>query len=237
MIRLAENLKALSMPCVSSPFGCQILSKAQAYGFHQSFAQFWTDGEAAYGKTDGSVCIAGEITDADEACAFLSAVGTNEVVCSAENAEKLGLNITESGAILQKVLRNETVHPAEEISPREIYAVLKANGMVGEFEPFYLDLSHRMRHGTVRCAGVSADGKTVAVAAAVFGESASLISAVAVLPKFHRRGLGTAVVRKMERMLPSGTVYILREESKNEAFYDALDYKPCGAWAQGKLCN
>ena len=146
-------------------------------------------------------------------------------------------NITESGAILQKVLRNETVQPAEDISPREIYAVLKANGMVGEFEPFYLDLSHRMRHGTVRCAGVSADGKTVAVAAAVLGESASLISAVAVLPKFHRRGLGTAVVRKMERMLPSGTVYILREESKNEAFYDALGYKPCGAWAQGKLCN
>ena len=108
MIRLAENLEALPMPCVSSPFGCQIRSKAQAYGFHQSFAQFWTDGEAAYGKTDGSVCIAGEITDADEARAFLSAVGTNEVVCSAENAEKLGLNITESGAILQKVLRNET---------------------------------------------------------------------------------------------------------------------------------
>ena len=76
-----------------------------------------------------------------------------------------------------------------------------------------------------------------AVAAAVLGESASLISAVAVLPEFHRRGLGTAVVRKMERMLPSGTVYILREESKNEAFYDALGYKPCGAWAQGKLCN
>lgn len=70
MIRLAEKLEALSMPCVSSPFGCQIRSKAQAYGFHQSFAQFWTDGEAAYGKTDGSVCIAGEITDADEARAF-----------------------------------------------------------------------------------------------------------------------------------------------------------------------
>ena len=22
-----------------------------------------------------------------------------------------------------------------------------------------------------------------------------------------------------------------------KAFYDALGYKPCGAWAQGKLCN
>ena len=64
------------MPCVSSPFGCQIRSKKRRRGgFHQSFAQFWTDGEAAYGKTDGSVCIAGEITDADEARAFFECGG------------------------------------------------------------------------------------------------------------------------------------------------------------------
>ena len=99
MIRLAENSEALSMPCGSSPFGCQIRSKAQAYGFDKPFVQFWADGEAAYGKTDGSVCIAGEITDADEARAFLSAVGTNEVVCSAENAEKL-LELTSDTMIL-----------------------------------------------------------------------------------------------------------------------------------------
>lgn len=235
MIRLAEDLAVLAAPCGSSPFGCQIWSKAQAYGFHQPFAQFWTDGQAAYGKTDGSVCIAGEITDADEARAFLNAIGVNEIVCSAENAERLGLTITESGVVLQKVLQKEAVPNPEEISPREIYIVLKANNMAGEFEPFYLDLSHRMRHGTVRCAGVAEDGKTVAVAAAVLGESASLISAVAVLPEFHRKGFGREVVRKTERLLPGGTVYILREISKNEAFYDALDYKPCGAWAQGKL--
>lgn len=235
MIRLAEDLKTLSAPCAASPFGCQILSKAQAYGFDKPFAQFWTDGEAAYGKTDGNMCIAGEITDADEARAFLSAVGINEAVCSAGNAEKLGLKITESGAILRKVLHNKTVRPPEEISPREIYKVLKANGMAGEFEPFYLDLSHRMRHGTVRCAGISEAGKTVAAAAAVLGENASLLSAVAVLPEFHRKGYGRKVVGKTEQMLPGGTVYILREKDKNEAFYDTLGYTPCGAWAQGKL--
>ena len=203
------------MSCGSSPFGCQIRSKAQAYGFHQSFAQFWTDGEAAYGKTDGSVCIAGEITDADEARAFLSAVGTNEVVCSAENAEKLGLNITESGAILQKVLRNGTVQPAEEISP-EVCAVLKSKtawwGSSSRFASIYPPHAAR-RRSTARV--FSANGKTVAVAAAVLGESASLISAVAVLPKSRRRGLGTAVVRKIERnAAQSGTVHILREEQQ-----------------------
>lgn len=151
MIRLAEKLEVLSAPCGSSPFGCQIRSKAQAYGFHQSFAQFWTDGEAAYGKTDGSVCIAGEITDADEARAFLSAVGTNEIVCSAENAEKLGLNITESGAILQKVLRNETVHPAEEISPRDLCCAesKRHGGGVRAVLPRFIP-PHAAWHGALR---------------------------------------------------------------------------------------
>lgn len=235
MIRLAEDLKTLSAPCGNSPFGCQIWSKAQAYGFDKIFAQFWTDGKAAYGKTDGSMCIAGEIADFEETRAFLSAVGVNEVVCSAENAEKLGLNITESGVVLQKEQHNEIVLPPEEISPREIYTVLKANNMAGEFEPFYLDLSHRMRHGTVRCAGITQDGKTVAVAAAVLGEHASLISAVAVLPELHRRGHGREVVNLIEHMLPSGTVYVLREKDKNEAFYSTLGYMPCGVWAQGNL--
>ena len=69
MIRLAENLEALSMPCVSSPFGCQIRSKAQAYGFHQSFAQFWTDGKPPTEKRTLRLHC-GEITDADEARAF-----------------------------------------------------------------------------------------------------------------------------------------------------------------------
>ena len=202
------------MSCVSSPFVCQIRSKAQAYGFHQSFAQFWTDGEAAYGKTDGSVCIAGEITDADEARAFLSAVGTNEVVCSAENAEKLGLNITESGAIFAKVLRNGTVHPAEEISPERDLCCAESKrhgGGVRAVLPRFIP-PHAARHGALR--GCFGKWKTVVPAAAVLGESASLISAVAVLPKFHRRGLHGGCP-KMERMLPSGTVYIiLREESR-----------------------
>lgn len=235
MICLTEALHTLSAPCADSPFGCQIWSKAQAYGFDKPFAQFWTDGTAAYGKTDGAVNIAGKIADPDETRAFLSAVGAETVVCSAENAEKLKLQIAAGGVILQKTHTNDAPQPPEEISPREVYAVLHANDMVGAFEPFYLDLSHRMRHGTVRCAGISEDEKRVAAAVAVLGEHAALLSAVGVLPACHHRGYGRRIVESMERMLPSGMVYILREENKNEAFYKALGYTPCGAWRQGML--
>ena len=48
MIRLAETADALR-PLCGSAFGCPILSAAAAYGFSRPFAQFWTDGAAAYG--------------------------------------------------------------------------------------------------------------------------------------------------------------------------------------------
>ncbi len=48
MIRLAETIDALR-PLCGSAFGCQILSSALAYGLSRPFAQFWTDGAAAYG--------------------------------------------------------------------------------------------------------------------------------------------------------------------------------------------
>ena len=111
---MPENSKGLYAVREVRRSGCQIRSKARAYAISRlrSFGDF----DAAYGKTD--FVIAGRLTDADEARAFLSAVGTNEVVCSAENAEKLGLNITESGAILQKVLRNETASCGGNFSER-----------------------------------------------------------------------------------------------------------------------
>ena len=59
MIRLAETADALR-PLCGSAFGCPILSAAAAYGFSRPFAQFWTDGAAAYGMLDGVMRIAGK---------------------------------------------------------------------------------------------------------------------------------------------------------------------------------
>ena len=135
MIRLAETADALR-PLCGSAFGCPILSAAAAYGFSRPFAQFWTDGAAAYGMLDGVMRIAGTVADPEEARAFLGAVGAAQVVCSAENGARLGLRVTARGAVLEKALSGAAASPAEPAPVRAVYGVLAANDMAGEFEPF-----------------------------------------------------------------------------------------------------
>lgn len=264
MIRLAEQITELEALCADSPFGCQILSAANAYGLGRSFAQFWkdvrmTDSEcarapraeettaqggtmealagAAYSKLDGVMRICGEITDAEEAQAFLRAVGAESVVCSAENAEKLALQVTDCGVILYKDLRSAAKpeeYTGRELSLKAVYDVLKSCDMVGDFEPFYLDLSHRVRHGTALCTAMYADAEMAAAAVGVYGVDCALITAVGVKPMYRRNGFGTQVVRQMEKKL-SGRVYLLRTGNENERFYASLGYTPCGAWCAGEL--
>ena len=236
MIRFAESIEAIAPRCEASPFGCQILSAANAYGFTRPFAQFWTDAGAAYGLLDGVMRISGRVEDAEEARAFLKAVGAQRVVCDGENAERLGLLPDERGVILKKTLCGERAAPRGEVSLRALYEVLRENGMVGAFEPFYLDLSHRVRHGTVRCAALyDGAGDMTAAAVAALGEEAALITAVAVRPALHRRGLGRTLMREMEAQLGACTAYVLRAEQENEAFYASLGYAPCGVWYSGIL--
>ena len=229
MICLVQEMDELYSLCVDSPFGCQILSAAKAYGLDRVFAQFWTDETAAYGKLDGVMRICGTISDAEEAKAFLYAVGAEQVVCSAENAQILNLNIAERGVILTKQLAESTAVGAEEVSPRKVYDVLHACDMVGDFEPFYLDLSHRLRHDCAVCTALNEADSMAAAAVAVFGAECALITAVAVRPELQRKGLGKAVMRKLEEKL-SGRVYLLRAENENERFYASLGYMPCGTW-------
>ena len=88
MIRFAESIEAIAPRCEASPFGCQVLSAANAYGFARPFAQFWTDAGAAYGLLDGVMRISGRVEDAEEARAFLKAVGAKIAVISTSTAER-----------------------------------------------------------------------------------------------------------------------------------------------------
>ena len=117
---------------------------------------------------------------------------------------------------------------------RQVYDVLHECDMVGEFEPFYLDVSHRTRHKTALCTAMYSESEMTAAAVSVFGANCTLITAVGVRSAYRRRGLGSAVVRKTEEYL-SGRVYLFRAENENERFYASLGYTPCGTWCAGTL--
>ncbi len=243
MISLVENeedKQRLSGICKKTAFGCKIAAIVSSYGFDRGFACFWLDTErdVAYCLSDGVMIISGTLMNARETRAFLHAVGARSVMCAVRNAEFLGLMVSQSGDVLKKQLPagEETPRETEEVNIREIYSLLEEAGMVEEFEPFYLDLSHRLRHGTAavlterREAGLVGCG----VVSAISG-SASILSALVVREDCRRQGIGSSLVRQAEKLFPGKTLYVFREKERNREFYKKLGYTKADTWVDSEI--
>lgn len=233
-----EQQKLLSL-CEKTAYGCKISSLVRSYGFEKSFACFWLDSgsDTVFCQTDGDMIISGTVLDAEETGAFLRAVGPAGVLCAVKNAEVLHLPVTQSGDVLRKKLPDGVAKRLipPNVNIREIYALLEETGMVTEFEPFYLDLSHKLRHETalvfcryqnntlIGCAVVSS-----------MSEDAAILSAVAVKDGYRRQGIGTALVQEAEAALPGKLLYVFREKDRNREFYRQLEFTHADTWVYSK---
>ncbi len=228
-----------------SVFGCRIQSAAAAYGFEEPFAQFWTqEDKAALCKLDDAVILeAASDADFAEITDFIRMTGAQKVLCSAEIAKQTGLSAVCRGEIM--VYRNtETpeVPTGFELNPslREIHALLcecaTETFLPPEFEPFYLDLSHRIRHGAALSAGVR-QGETLVSCAVCSSktENQAVISAVAARPELRRMGFGHAALNALISQLPQKEIYIFRAQGENESFYRSFGFSPCGEFAELSL--
>ena len=219
--------------CAGSAFACKLRAVALAYGFERDFARFWTDGGAAYCLLDGGLSIAGVPADIEEGREFLDMLGPASVFCERELAGELGLAVSTEGAVMAKDLSDgrPEVFPAPGL--REVHALLTAAGMPLEFEPFYLDMSHRVRHGAALALGEYISGELVgcAVVSAVAGDEA-VLSALAVREDMRGRGLGKRLVGDAGRALPGHRLYLFRESGRNREFYEKLGFREIGRWGQ-----
>jgi Acetyltransferases len=237
-----EEQERLINICTKSAFGCKIMAIIKAYGFDKSFCCFWvdTDKELAFAKLDSLMIIAGTIENSLEVREFLKAVGVEEIMCAVRNSELLGINISEHGEICKKKSSADMVEIVSdrEINIRRIYELLKKVDMrAEEFESFYLDLSHRLRHGTAQVlTDFSEDGSLSAllIISAILDDSA-IISAIAVDKNYRRMGKGRSLMLQAERVLSDKTIYIFKEEKKNNEFYSSLGYKHADSWVVGRL--
>ena len=235
LVEKEKEIRKLLLACEKSAFGCKIAAVAGSYGFDKSFACFWLDTESdvAFCMVDGLMLISGTVLHGKETLEFLRAVGPQTVMCAVRNAEALGLQAAERGDVLKKPLRSgeERAIPQSNVSIREIYGLLEENGMVEEFEPFYLDLSHRLRHGTAFAVTEyrGSDLLGCAVVSAISG-NAAILSALAVREDCRRQGIGSGLVRRVEEQFPGRTLYVFRDKEKNKEFYRELGYSKADTW-------
>lgn len=244
MILKTEHLPTLA-PFSGSVFGSRILATAESYGLTEPFAQFWTQGnDAAVCKLDDAAILdAGKSADLEELVHFIRMAGASRLLCSGETAGQIGLPVARRGEIMTlSNIKKYMLPGGAQRNPgvREIYSLLcrceTPSFHVPEFEPFYLDLSHRIRHGTALAEGLRS-GEALAACAVCTAqtETQAVISAVAVAPEHRRKGMGRAVVEALLSQLPQKRVSVFRAEGENEAFYRSLGFLPAGTFAEINL--
>ena len=240
MIKKTEYADVLA-PFCKTVFGCRIQSTAAAYGVNEPFAQFWTqEDKAALCKLDDVLILDADGADFDELKDFIAMTGASRLLCDLNVAQNLGLPVAAKGEVM--LYRNDQPMKPPTIfeknpSLREVHALLSAcasNTFVPpEFEPFYMDMSHRIRHNTAEAVGVR-QGETLVSCAICSAQTAdsAVLSSVAVSPDYRRKGFGYTVLNALISELPQKNIYIFRAQNENAEFYRGFGFSPSGGFAE-----
>lgn len=242
-----ENRDEIRRLCGNDALGTRIYGTFLAYGDETPGVAFWISPDAIFGLTDGALTIAGrpDETHRDEIRFFVESIGPQAIVCAPETAELLGLKIVRQGPALVRENPGETV-PCGGVERAEALGLRKLCGFLCDCETetfqvpeagmFYIDVSHRVRHGAADGVLFEHEGTVLACAlAGAVTETDALISAVAVLPQVRRRGLGRLAVDELCERLRGRCCHALRAEDENAEFYAALGFEENGRWAECTL--
>lgn len=228
MIKRANSLEDLKNLPETGVEAQKIRSLLLAYGTNYDFCRFFTSENLVLAQLNGDFVISdfGE-ADAEELSDFLNFSGFSEIFCSEKLGEVLEKRL---GAKLENVNLMRFAGIAEKsglsvLAPAEAYQIIKT-GFNFEYEPWYLDMSHRVRHGVSRLYGLG--GAALAVQYNLNGEA--LISQAATLPEQRRKGCASRLISAVCAELGESVVFALCEDSLLD-FYGKIGFVP-----EGKKC-
>lgn len=201
-----------------------------AYGAKYDFCRFYRQGNSYISVLDGSfVLSADDIADLEELAEFLQMQGFADIFCSKVVGKALSDRLGRGFDVVNLMkFSGGSVSAEFDSAPQlsEVYKII-SEGFDIEFEPWYLDMSHRVRHGISKCCVLNGKAALV-VQHDICGEA--LISQVASLKAHRGEGLAKKLVTSVAASLAPSEVYVLCE--------DALVgfYEKCGFAAFEKKC-
>lgn len=216
------------------------MSAYTAFGDDPRLTTMLSDGGAALSLKGGSAVLCGE--NDPEMTELLTFLGCEEIFSSVnfeypvEYAVSTGPVARLEGVFDPSYARAEAVD-AEKL--REIWPVIVSDLPEIASQPFdawYVELSHRLRHGNARIYAVRENGKIVSVAmTAAESHGAAVIGFVRTLKEYRGRGFASGLCRLLggELQRENKTVYISCSADRL-SFYEDIGYRYAYDWKYGK---
>lgn len=237
MIKQIDDEAQFKGYAVTDIFSVRILSLLGAYGCKYPFARFYRQIDENENITailsvldkDITVSYDESIADTEEIAEFVSVIGYDSVLCS-----ELPMNssVCECGTIMQtdKTVELPNRFGAVNAYPNlfDLYRFIDYG--TNSFDAWYVDINHRIRHGFAKAFTLDIGGEIVssAIFSSIYNDSA-ILTAVRTKPEFRGMGYGSALISSICCDF-GGTVYLMRENGKNESFYKKLGFKNTGIW-------
>lgn len=230
------------------PFACRIISLFHSYRPGLAFVDYWLTRDALNGDYTGAIARNGSNfillltgkTDLDEISTFLRISGASGVIANGAYTLDWTGSVTQ-GAVLKCHTAIEDAEDVKVMTPdiRAAYDLIVSCEGEGfrapEFDSFYVDVNHKLRHHAMRLCGIEDGGRLAALAMTVAeSDTAAVLGAVACAPEFRRKHYGSVIVRHITNILVAENkrVYLHRAQNANVRFYQKLGFTECGQWRE-----
>lgn len=214
----------------------RIMSLIQAYGCSYDFACFYrqTDNDnnitAIISKLDNDYTLCKtDNADENELAEFFNVMGYGSLLTDASFSMN---GKYDEGVVMQSIKRVEISSPFGKIDkfPKlmELYNFVDYDNL--DFEAWYVDISHRIRHNSAKAYTFNIDDEIISsgIFSSIYKDNA-ILSAVQTNPTFRRMGYGSYLVSEMLNDI-KGIVFLMREKGLNEEFYNRLGFINTGIW-------
>lgn len=240
MIIKVKDKKEFSDFKIQDIYSIRIFSLLEAYGTKYDFAVFYKQLDKAgnitsiLSKLDGDYTVsAGDNADFTELEAFFSTMGYTSVLSD----DRLRINDFYDQGVVMKTARKAEFHKNGAViddypNLMDIFNMEDYDQL--DFESWYVDLSHRIRHGCSKAYTISINGQIIS--SAVFSsiwKNNAILTSVHTAGDYRHNGFGSALVSEMI-MDVRNHVYLMREFNKNEKFYKRLGFENTGYWRMFK---
>lgn len=216
--RVPSKFRNIKADALNAPL-VRLLSDYAAYGEY-GLADLWVQScgrtlTALICRADRdsmTVAVSDENADTNEIADFVRAVGARFVLCNVNLPLENGKKLTE--LFRRNSSKDNTQLISQSVDFRNVYRIQSQCFKMPDFDSFYADMSHRIRHG---CAA-AAVGQDSTACAKIYADSA-LIFAVCTVPQCRNQGNGARILKSIMSTIRSKNIFVLTDNEKAERFY------------------